>query len=57
METWTKVTGPASAILCEMKDLGITVLSWQVFRVSDDRMISMEGTCPEDVKQTPMRHA
>ena len=54
--SWTKVRGPAGAVLCEMKDLGITAPSWQVLRLGG-RMISVKDTCPEDINQTLTRHA
>ena len=44
--SWTNVRGPAGAVLCEMKDLGITVPSWKVLRLSDNRMTSMKDMCP-----------
>ena len=33
-----------------MKDLGMTVPFWQVLRMGDGRVISM-NTCPEDIKK------
>ena len=42
-----KVSGPAGAILCDNKDLGIAVPSWQVLRFGH-RVISMNDACPED---------
>ena len=54
---WTKVRGPAGALLCEMRDLGITVPSLKVLRVSDNSMVSKKDTCTGDIKKTLMRHA
>ena len=44
-------------MFCEMLDLGITVPSWQILRMSRGRLISEKDTCPEDIKKTLMRHA
>ena len=54
--SWTKSRGPEGTFCCESRDLGITASSWQVFVISDNRMISTKDTCPEDIKKTPMRH-
>ena len=40
-----------------MKDLGHTVPTWKVLRMSVNRMISMKDTCPEDTQKTLTRHA
>ena len=45
----------ANAVFCEMRDLGVAVPSWQVLRMSDGRLISVKGTCPEDIKKTLLR--
>ena len=47
-----------SAVLCEMKDLGITFPSWQVLSMSSGRFISMQRYVPRiHQKKTLMRHA
>ena len=39
-----------------MKDFGITVPIWHVLSISGGTLIRMKDTCPEDSKQTLMRH-
>ena len=55
--SWTQARGAARAVFCVMKDLGVTVPSWQVLTMGDGRKISMKDTCPEDIKKTLMRLA
>ena len=60
-ETWRRHTWeshrrqkdkwPVGAVLCEVIDLGITVPSWKVSRMSDNRMIRVKDACPEDFFQ------
>ena len=39
-----------------MKDVGKTVPIRQVLRISDGRMISMQDTCPEDIRTALLKH-
>ena len=45
-----KIREPAGPVLCDMKDLGISLRGWKVLRSSSNKMISMRDTRPEDVK-------
>ena len=46
---WTEIRGRAGAVFCEMKGFGVTVPSWQVFRMRDGRLIGKKDTDGKDV--------
>ena len=49
------VRGPARAFLCDVKDLGRTLPSWQFPRMGDGKIVGMKDPCPEDIKKTSIR--
>ena len=50
-------TGVGRHVDQQMEELGITLPSWQVLMMGDDRMKSMQNTDPEDFKKTSLRQA
>ena len=53
--SWTKVGGLAGAVFGAMKDLGFTVLGWQVLKMGGGKTISVKDTSPEDNRELRWR--
>ena len=51
MQTWKQVRGPAGAVMCETRDLGIKWPYWHALIFGDKITIDMRFGCPKDVKQ------
>ena len=45
---WRKVGGPAEAVFCEMKDLGVAFPSWHARKFEDGSAVHMTVTFPEE---------
>ena len=51
VQTWKKVRGPAGAVMCETRDLGIKWPYWHPLVFSSEITIDMRFACPKDVKK------
>ena len=50
VQMWKQVRGPAGAVTCETRDLGIKWPYWHTLIFDNDIKIDMRFVCPEDVK-------
>ena len=55
-QMWRQVRGPAGAVMCETRDLGIKWPHWHTLIFKGDRKIDMKYVCPEDVKKMLLQH-
>ena len=51
VQTWKQVRGPAGAVMCETRDLGIKWPRWHTLIVSDEIKLDMRFVCQKDVKK------
>ena len=51
VQTWKQLRGPAGAVMCETRDLGIKWPHWHTLVFEGDRRIDMRYVCPKDVKK------
>ena len=51
VQTWKQVRGPAGAVMCETRDLGIKWPCWHTLIFGNDEKIDMRFVCPKDVKK------
>ena len=51
VQTWKQVRGPAGAVMCETRDLGIKSPHWHTLIFGNDIKIDMRFVCPKDVKK------
>ena len=51
VQTWKQVRGPAGALMCGTRDLGIKWPCWHTLVFSDEIKIDMRYVCPKDVKK------
>ena len=49
VQTWKQVRGPAGAVMCETRDLGIKWPYWHTLIFSDETRIDMRLVCTKDV--------
>ena len=49
VQTWKQVRGPAGAVMCETRNLGIRWPQWHTLMFSDEIKIDMRFVCPKDV--------
>ena len=49
VQTWKQVRGPAGAVMCETRDLGIKLPRWNTLIFGDDTKVDMRFVCPKDV--------
>ena len=49
VQTWKQVRGPAGAVMCETRDLGIKWPYWHTLVFSSEIRIDMRYVCPKDV--------
>ena len=57
LQTWRQVRGPAGAVMCETRDLGIMWLFWHTLILEGDRSIDMRYVCPKEVKKMLLQQA
>ena len=57
VQTWRQVRGPAGAVMCETRDLGIKWPFWHTLVFEGDRSIDMRYVCPKDVKKMLLQQA
>ena len=57
VQTWKQVRGPAGAVMCETRDLGIKRPRWHTLMVSDEIKLDMRFVCREDVKEMLVQRA
>ena len=50
VQTWRQARGPAGAVMCETRDLGILIFEGQV-------AVDMRYVCPKDVKKMLLKQA
>ena len=51
VQMWNQVRGPAGAVMCETRDLGIRLPYWHTLMFSDEVKIDMRLVCAKDVKK------
>ena len=51
VHSWKQVRGPAAAVMCETRDLGIKWPHWHNLIVEGEVRIDMRHVCPKDVKK------
>ena len=51
VQSWKQVRGPAGAVMCETRDLGIKWPRWHTLMVSDEIKLDMRFVCQKDVKK------
>ena len=57
VQTWMQVGGPAGAVMCETRDLGIKWLFWHTLIFEGDRSIVMRYVCPKDLEKMLLQQA
>ena len=57
VQTWKQVRGPAGAVMCWTRDLGIKWPHWHTSMFSDEIKIDMGLVCPKDVKKMLVQRA
>ena len=57
VQMWRQVRGPAGAVMCETRDLGIKWPHWHTLIFEGDRRIDMRSVCPKDVKKMLLQQA
>ena len=57
VQTWKQVRGPAGAVMCETRDLGIKWPHRQTLIFSNDTKIDMRFVCPKDVEKMLVQRA
>ena len=57
VQMWTQVRGPAGAVMCETRDLGIKWPHWHALFFRDETTIYMRFVCPRDVKKMLVQRA
>ena len=55
--TWRQVRGPAGAVMCETRDLGIKWPHWHTLIFDGDGRVDMRYVCPKDVKKMLLQQA
>ena len=55
--SWKEVRGPAEAVVCETRDLGIRFPSWHVHLFEDGIIVDMKVAYTQDMKNMPRRQA
>ena len=51
VQMWRQVRGPAVAVMCESRDLGITWPPWHTLMFEEQVAVDMRVVCPHDVKK------
>ena len=57
VQTWKQVRGPAGAVMCETRDLGIEWPCWHTLVFSSEITIDMRFVCPKDVRKMLVQRA
>ena len=57
VQMWRQVRGPAGAVMCETRDLGIKWPRWHALVFSSEITIDMRHVCPKDVKKMLVQRA
>ena len=57
VQTWRQVRGPAGAVVCETRELGIKWPQWHTLLFEGEVKIDMRYVCPKDVKKMLLRQA
>ena len=57
VQMWKHVRGPAGAVMCETRDLGIKWSYWHTLVFSDETKIDLGFVCPRDVKKMLVQRA
>ena len=57
VQMWKLVRGPAGAVICETRDLGIKSPHWHTLVLSDETTIDMRYVCPKDVRKMLVQRA
>ena len=57
VQTWKQVRGPARAVMCETRDLGMKWPCWHTLVFSNVITIGMRYVCPKDVKKMLVQRA
>ena len=46
VQTWRQVRGPAGAVMCETRDVGIQWLRWHTLLFEGQEVVDMRVVCP-----------
>ena len=57
VQTWKLVRGPAGAVMCETRDLGIKWPYWHTVVFSSEIKIDKRYVCPKDIKKMLVQRA
>ena len=57
VQTWRQVRGPARAVMCETRDLGIKWPQWHSMLSEAQVAVYMRVVCPQDVKKMLLKQA
>ena len=57
VQTWKQLGGPAEAVMCETRDLGMTWPYWQTLVFSNEITIEVRHACPKDVRKMLVQRA
>ena len=57
VQMWRQVRGPAGAVVCETRDMGIKCPHWHTLVFSDETRIDMRYVCPRDCKHMLVQRA
>ena len=51
VQTWKQVRGPAGAVTCETRDLGVIRPQWHTLMFRNEIKIDMRFVCPKELKK------
>ena len=57
VQTWKQVRGPARAVMCETRDLGVKRPCWHTLVFSSEITTDMRFVCPKDVRKMLVQRA
>ena len=57
VQRWKDVRGPAGAVMCETRDLGIKWPHWHTMISSNDTKMGVRFVCPKDVGEMLVQRA
>ena len=57
VQTWKQVRGPAGAVMCETRDLGIMWPQWHTLLFEGQVAVDMSAVSPQDVKKMLLKQA
>ena len=57
VQTWTQVRGPAGAVMCETRDLGIKWKQWHTLLFEGQVAVGMRVVCLQDAKKMLLKQA